>query len=295
MRSYGFAHLILDLNLETSTYYADMSNLMSSDGKVIMPNSIKQPAIFVSHGSPDLVLQHPPAATALQTLATRLTKPHAIIVISAHWTTNSSRITAASQLNTIHDFMGFPAQLYAMQYPAVTSQALLERIQTLFAQNKRTLQLDMQRGLDHGAWIPLMLMYPDADIPVLQISLSHNNFEDCIALGQIIAPLRLENVLILTSGSSVHNLSLLSHQQQTLNWVLEFEEWLRNAVENNHFEQLIESESFPHYFRQAHPTIEHYLPLIVAWSAANLQQAGQRIHHSFTYGNLGMSFFEFND
>jgi len=149
------------------------------------------------------------------------------------------------------------------------------------------------RGLDHGAWIPLHFMYPDARIPVVQVSLPAGSLKDCVELGKALAQLRRDGVLIIGSGGSAHNLRTLNRDGRTDDWVLEFEAWLQETVENNQFDRLVRVREFANNFQQAHPTLEHFSPLVVAWAAAGPDQPGRRIHHSFDYGNLGMSFFEF--
>ena len=137
------------------------------------------------------------------------------------------------------------------------------------------------------------IMYPEAKIPVAQVSLPTQSFKELVSLGTALRSLRNQGVLVIGSGGSVHNLSALRHTHQTDDWAIQFEQWLLEAVEGNHSEQLTTPSQLPANFRQAHPTLEHFAPLIVAWAAGNQNRPGRRIHHSFTYGNLGMSCFEF--
>jgi len=253
------------------------------------------PTVFVSHGAPDILLSQNPAAEAMQQLPAFLPAPRAIVVISAHWIEQPVKITSAAQLDTIHDFGGFPAELYAKRYPASGDARVSARIKQLLTQHAINCELDTRRGLDHGAWIPLMLMYPQADIPVIQVSLPAGSLQDLVALGEALSPLREEGVLIIGSGGSVHNLRALNRSTKTEAWASEFEQWLLTVIEGNQFEQLITPEQFPATIAQAHPTLEHYAPLIVAWAAADRLQRGRRQHHSFSYGNLGMSHFLFGE
>ena len=140
-----------------------------------------------------------------------------------------------------------------------------------------------------------MIMYPEAQIPVSQVSLPTQSFKELVSLGTALRPLRDEGVLVIGSGGSVHNLRALRHNTETNDWAIQFEQWLLETVEGNHFERLITPSEFPGTFHQAHPSLEHYAPLVVAWAAGNQNQAGRRIHHSFTYGNLGMACFEFGN
>ena len=154
-------------------------------------------------------------------------------------------------------------------------------------------ELVAERGLDHGAWVPLHFIYPDARIPVIQVSLPAGSLQDLVELGEALVPLSEEGVLVIGSGGSVHNLRALNPRGPTEAWAVEFEKWLLEAVEQGHFEWLIQEEMHPLNFQYAHPTLEHYAPLVVA--AGGSDRPGRRIHHSFDYGNLGMSFFAFGD
>lgn len=253
------------------------------------------PTLFVSHGAPDILLSQQAAVGVLQELGNRQPKPRAIVIVSAHWIHDPVGITTGERLATIHDFGGFPEELYALQYPAMGDDDLSSDIAQRLQAHGIANEPDGQRGLDHGAWIPLHFMYPKANVPVVQVSLPAGSFQDLVRLGKALAPLRQEDVLIMGSGGTVHNLRALNRDHRTEDWAHEFEAWLREAVEENHFEWLITAEQFHHNFRRAHPTLEHYAPLIVAWAAGGTDQPGRRIHHSFDYGNLGMSFFTFGD
>jgi 4,5-DOPA dioxygenase extradiol len=251
--------------------------------------------LFISHGAPDLVLSQDPAVEAIRGLATQRAKPDAIVMVSAHWIDDPIGITSGKQLATIHDFGGFSDALYQIQYPAMGNEALAQEIQQHLQQNGLEGKLHTKRGLDHGAWVPLKIMYPEADVPVVQVSLPAGRLNDFASLGKALSPLREHNILIIGSGGSVHNLRALAHNGATENWVLEFENWLLETIEGNHFERLITPAEFPQSFQLAHPSIEHYAPLVVAWAAADTQKAGKRVHHSVSYTNLGMSMFEFGE
>lgn len=230
----------------------------------------------------------------LRELGSRMPEPRGIVIISAHWINDPIGITVGEQLTTIHDFGGFPKELYTLQYPAKGDDELSRKIAGALLARDIGNELVRERGLDHGAWIPLHLMYPDAHIPVVQVSLPAESLQDLVELGKALVPFRREGVLIIGSGGSVHNLSAINRDGRTDDWALEFEAWLHETVENNYFNRLIRAKELPNNFRQAHPTLEHYAPLIVAWATAGPDQPGRRIHHSFDYGNLGMSFFEFD-
>lgn len=251
------------------------------------------PSLFISHGAPDMLLSGHPAVDFMSSLAGDLPRARAIVIISAHCSDDPIGITTGERLPTIHDFAGFPDELYAMQYPVMGDDALsIDIAQRLEAQGF-AFKLHGQRGLDHGAWIPLMAMYPNADIPTVQVSLPVGPMQDYARLGAALSPLRREGVLIIGSGGSVHNLSALNIQGKTDVWAVQFEQWLCQAVEGNHLDWLLSPERFPETFSRAHPTLEHYVPLIVAWGAGGSNMPGRRIHHGFSCANLGMSFFEF--
>ena len=252
-----------------------------------------QPTLYLSHGAPDILLRRTEASDFLGGLETLLPQPSGIVVVSAHWIDDPVGITSDERLKTIHDFGGFPRALYEMDYPARGDADLSRRIASLLSAAAIENRLVAGRGLDHGAWVPLRLIYPRARNPVVQVSLPVATLQELAQFGQALAPLRQEGVLIIGSGSSVHNLRAMNREHRSDPWALEFEEWLRQAVEQNHFERLIDSDSFPPIFQQAHPTLEHYAPLVVSWSAAETGRAGTRIHQSFDYGNIGMSMFAF--
>jgi len=251
--------------------------------------------VFISHGAPDIILAPNPVVNAWHNYAQQRPCPDAIIVVSAHWMDEPVGITCGAELSTIYDFGGFAPELYHMKYPAKGDPKLSAKIQDCLQKQGFENQLH-SRGLDHGAWIPLKMMYPDADIPIAQVSLPAGSLQDAARMGAALSTLRKQNILIIGSGGSVHNLSVLSRDNNTpAAWVEEFERWLLQSIEANHFDHLIAPERFAPNFPMAHPTIEHYAPLVVAWAAADTNQAGKRIHHAVTYTNLGMSMYEFGE
>ena len=251
------------------------------------------PSVFLSHGAPDILLSESPAIDAMENLARRFPEPRAIVVVSAHWTDDPVGVTTGGRLSTIHDFGGFPQALYEMEYPAVGNEELSADIVRRLDEMGFEYRMAERRGLDHGAWIPLKIMYPVAQVPVVQVSLPTGSFDELVRLGAALRPLREKGVLVMGSGGSVHNLRALRHSGPADGWVIQFEQWLLEAVEGNRFERLITPSGFPAMFSRAHPSLEHYAPLVVAWAAGDPDQPGRRIHHGFTYGNLGMSCFEF--
>ena len=247
----------------------------------------------MSHGAPDLVISRHPAVSALRDLGRRFPNPRAILVVSAHWISDPVAVTAADRLTTIHDFAGFPAQLYQLTYPAHGDRQLAGEIVDSLRSASICAELEPDRGLDHGAWTPLHLMYPDAEVPVVQVALPAGGFAASVGLGEALAALRQKDILIIGSGGSVHNLRALNRNNATASWARDFEDWLLQSIEGGHLERLIREDSFPPVFRTAHPTIEHFLPLIVAWAAAGSESPGVRLHQGFMYGNVGLSTYQF--
>ena len=204
-------------------------------------------------------------------------------------------ITGPGDLKTIHDFGGFPDALYKERYPARGDADLTDRIGQLLDTAGIAHSTHHSRGLDHGAWVPLKLMYPLADLPVAQVSLPAGDLAACARLGAALAPLRQEGVLVIGSGGSVHNLRALKPGAPPDDWALAFERWLKDAIEGNAFDCLLAVEAHPAEIRLAHPSLEHLAPLLVAWAAGGQDRPGRRFAEGFTYGNLGMSCYAFGD
>lgn len=254
------------------------------------------PSLFVSHGAPDLALSQHPAARFLKELGERLPRPRAILVISAHWERPASTLATSPSPSTIQDFSGWSRTLYAMRYPAPGAPGwLAERVARLLADAGVPLATDASRGLDHGAWVPLLLAYPEAEIPVAQLSLIRNgNAAAHFALGQALAPLRAEGVLVLGSGSVVHNLAALAAEGTPPPvWAHAFDAWLASALAQRDAQALCAFPATPAEARIAHPTPEHLMPLFVAAGAGWNGNAVQRLHDSWSYGSLSMAAYGF--
>jgi 4,5-DOPA dioxygenase extradiol len=254
------------------------------------------PTLFLSHGAPDLVLSESPARDFLSTLASRLERPEAILIVSAHWETAGPAVTASGVNDTIHDFRGFPAALYTMRYPAPGSPALAERVAGLLRHAGLPVTLDTQRGLDHGAWVPLILAYPAADIPAVQLSVQpHLGPAHHLALGRALAPLREDGVLIIGSGSFTHNLSEFFHGRldQEPQWVTAFADWFGQALLENRRDDLLRYRQVAPFAEKNHPAEEHLLPLYVAFGAAGENAHAQRLHHSTDRAVLRLDAYAF--
>jgi len=257
------------------------------------------PALFISHGSPMLALEDSPARRFLQELGKTLPRPKAIIVFSAHWESMSGpAVSLAAHPETIHDFGGFPAPLYAIQYPAPGAPDTAARAAELLEQSGFTVKRSADRGLDHGAWVPLRLMYPDADIPIAQVSVLRGATPaEHERLGRALASLRDEGVLIVGSGSLTHN--LYEFRSNDINapvptWVSDFDAWMMDMLRDNRRDALLDYRAqAPHAVRN-HPTEEHLLPLFVAMGAGGEHAKAARIHASYEYGVLAMDVYSFS-
>jgi 4,5-DOPA dioxygenase extradiol len=254
------------------------------------------PTIFISHGAPDLLLQSGAAPDFLKQLGRTIPKPQAILVISAHWNTRQPTVSMATNPPTIHDFSGFPAELYQMNYPAPGAIDLAQRVVELLTETGMGCEVSLDRGLDHGAWTPLMLAYPEANIPVTQLSIQPNlSTSHHFRLGQALAPLRHEGVLILASGSATHNLRAIDpdYNAAPQPQATKFVEWLTNSIVAGKIEALLEYRQLAPDATHNHPSEEHLLPLFVAIGAAGTNAKGTQLHSSFTYGALSMAAYAF--
>lgn len=256
------------------------------------------PALFVSHGSPMLALEPGrPAHQFLKTAAQNWPRPRAILAVSAHWETAAPALGAVARPETIHDFFGFPPELYRLQYPAPGDPALAAAIRDRLAEAGIAAALDPQRGLDHGAWSPLLLIYPQADIPVLQLSVqSRLAPTHHMQLGVALRSLRDEGVLVFASGSLTHNLRVIDWRDAggVMPWAQEFSDWMHEKLVARDDAALADYRMQAPHAVMAHPTDEHLLPLYVALGAATPGVAAERLHASFALGSLSMESYLFN-
>jgi 4,5-DOPA dioxygenase extradiol len=234
------------------------------------------------------------SGTALRRLAVSLPKPRAILVNSAHWETSGIRISASSNPTTWHDFGGFPRHLYTLQYPAVGDPTVAAQAQRLLADQGLSAMLDLDRPRDHGVWIPLMLMYPEADIPVLQISLPcPTDPQSQIEVGRALQSLRKEGVLLIGSGSITHNLRELDQHGDGIpaaEWAQSFRDWMVTRLQSNDQQMLAHYRKLAPSAVRNHPSEEHLMPLFFALGAGG--EFGL-VHEGFTMGTLGMDIYRF--
>lgn len=250
------------------------------------------PSLFVSHGAPSLIIEECPAREFFISLGKELGPPRGIVAVSAHWNTVEPRVTMHPAPPTIHDFGGFPDELYHLEYPAPGDPVLAKRVMSLLKQEGIAAEMDMGRGYDHGAWSPLMLMYPEARIPVIQLSVQPRlGPEHHLDMGKALKPLRDEGIMVLASGSATHNLRDFfgrALDAKAPPYVQEFMDWLKGAIANGDTDELLHYvERAPHAL-QNHPTPEHFLPLFTAMGAGG---NGRLLHDSYTYGVISMAAF----
>jgi 4,5-DOPA dioxygenase extradiol len=258
------------------------------------------PPLFLSHGAPTLPMTDTPARHFLSRLPRHLPRrPKAILAVSAHWETEKPAVSAMPVNTTIHDFYGFPAALYDLRYDAPGAPALAAEVAGLLQDAGLATGLDDQRGLDHGAWVPLLLAWPDADIPVFQLSLQTDlGPAHHLAIGRALAPMADRDVLIMGSGSFTHDLSEFRTYRHAIDapepdWVRDFAHWFDGALAENRLADLIAYRALaPHAVRN-HPTEEHLLPLFVALGAAGEGARAERLHSSTTHGVLRMDVYRF--
>lgn len=251
--------------------------------------------LFVSHGSPTLLIDDVPARDFLRAIGQTLPRPKAIVAVSAHWETRSPEVSAMNVNQTIHDFGGFPDLLYQMRYDAPGDPALAARIQSLLGAAGLPAALNPQRGLDHGAWVPLKLAWPEADIPVVQVSLqTHLGPAHHYQLGQTLAPLTADGILVLGSGSFTHDLRSVVWRGPNAapGWVTEFADWVTAALAERRIDDLLNYRTLAPHAARNHPTEEHFLPLFVALGAGG--RAATALHRSLTFSVLRMDAFEFS-
>jgi len=247
-----------------------------------------------------MALEPSPAREFLAGLGATLARPDAILMVSAHFDEPVLTLTGSATPPTIHDFGGFPDILYQQQYPAPGAPALACEIAELLDDGGLDVRIDPARGLDHGAWVPLMLLYPAADLPVLQLSIDSRRGPDWhVALGVALAPLRERNVLIIGSGSMTHNLRAFFTERPAINarppeWVTGFADWIDARLIAGDAAAVTDLMARAPDALRNHPTPDHILPLHVAMGAGGKPLHARRLHHSTTYGVLAMDAYAFD-
>lgn len=254
------------------------------------------PLLFVSHGAPMFAIEPGLAGEQLTQVGRDLPEPDAIVIISPHWMTRGEvRITASTAPETIHDFGGFPDALYRLNYPAPGAPSLASDIAQLLEAGGWKARLDARRGLDHGAWVPLLYLAPEARIPVIQVSMPMPmDTRSAYAFGEALQPLRAMNVLLVASGSLTHNLyDFRGSSGDGADYVKAFSAWTAATLQTGESEKLLDYRVQAPFAERAHPTDEHFLPLLIALGAAGRRYQARILEGSITYGVLAMDSYLF--
>ena len=252
------------------------------------------PAVFVSHGAPTMFLEPGPTHEFLAGLGGELGRPRAIVCVSAHWEAGGATVSQAARPSTVHDFSGFPEALDRVAYPAPGDPSLAARVIELVRAAGLPARGDPSRGLDHGAWVPIGLMYPNADVPVVQLSVQTRlGARHHLELGRALTPLRSEGVLVLGSGGATHNLREYfggPADAAVPPYVAAFESWLCDGVASGAEAALVDYLAQGPEALRNHPTQEHFLPLFVPLGAA-ASPRGRILHRAFDHGVLSLAAF----
>ena len=263
-----------------------------------MSTEPRQPALFVPHGAPTFALRPGAAGAALARHAAQVPRPRAIVVVSAHWETAIPTVGTAPRFDTIHDFSGFPRDLYALRYPATGCPEAAQEVAAALVDAGLPVAVDPARGLDHGAWVPLRLMFPDADVPVVPLSVqSHAGPAHALRVGRALAGLGERGCLLVASGNLTHNLrdyfTAAQDGGRTPDYVREFADWVRDRLAARDLDALVGYRSAAWWGLRAHPTEEHLLPLFVGLGAAGADFQAERIHSGIDDYVLAMDAYAF--
>jgi 4,5-DOPA dioxygenase extradiol len=256
------------------------------------------PSLYISHGSPMTALHPGRVGERLAEMAASLPRPKAIVIATAHWLARQPSVGGAAQPETVYDFYGFPRELYEIHYPAPGAPELTTQVAQLLDQAGLTAAIDPHHGLDHGAWVPLRLLYPHADIPVVPLSIQpHLGPVHHYAIGRALAPLRERGVLVIGSGSITHNLHDLRagfSESNEAPYVRPFIGWIEQKIQAGDVDALLDYRRQAPFAERAHPTDEHLLPLYVALGAAGEHFDGRRIDAGIDLGFLAMDSYRFD-
>lgn len=255
-----------------------------------MTTPTKVPVLFISHGAPTFAIEPGLLGPLLQTLGRQLPNLKAVLVVSPHWQTKDVMVMSTARPETVHDFGGFPSRLYALQYPAAGEPELASEAARLLRAADFATELDEGRGLDHGAWVPLMHLLPQAKVPVFQVSMPLGlTTRQAVKLGQALASLRDQGVLIVASGSMTHNLhDYRQSGAQPAPYAQEFTTWVRTAVLAKGMNQLLDYRAEAPHAQRAHPSEEHFLPLLVAMGATTAADQVSVLDGKISNGALSM-------
>ena len=264
---------------------SDLTKLSQS-----MESTGSMPVLFVGHGSPMNAIEHNEFTDGWRAMAESMPKPKAILCISAHWETHGTLVTSMAKPKTIHDFGGFPQKLYEVQYPAPGSPDLAKEVQGMVT--GVSVKPDDKWGMDHGAWSVIMQMYPDASVPVIQMSLDYGlNPQQQYDLAKELAPLRNRGILIIGSGNLVHNLRAIdwSGKIQGFDWAIEANDTFKKLISGNEHRQLINYQQLGSAVGLAIPTPEHYLPLLYVLGLKDEKESVTFFNDKLVMGSLSMN------
>lgn len=258
----------------------------------------RPPSVFVPHGSPMILLEDCPARRFLGEYAAETERPSAILMISAHWETPGVEVGSAERPETIHDFYGFPEPMYRVRYGAAGAPDVARSAAEMLRAGGLETLVEPQRGLDHGGWVPLMFMYPQADVPVAQVSIqTHLGPRHHLEVGRALAPLRDDGVMIVCSGNLTHGLREMNRDgvnDPPHPWVAAFSQWIFDAVTGGRVDDVVNYRALAPDAERNHPTEDHFLPLLVALGAGGPEAVPKRIHASTTYRTLSMDAYAFH-
>lgn len=261
-----------------------------------MPTGARMPAWFLAHGSPLLAVEQDDFTAALRREAAALPRPRAIVVVSAHWEFRGSvRVTSADRPPLIYDFSGFPPELYDVRYPCPGDPTLAAEIVTMLLDAGVTAAADPRRGIDHGAWVPLVHAFPKADIPVVEVALPvPRSPDDVVRMGKALAPLRGRGILLIGSGGLVHNLRRVRFEDKAApveEWAKKFDEWVRDRIRALDIPGLAAYGARAPHADLAVPTTEHFDPALFVLGAGAAGDRVRDLFEGFHYGNLSMRSF----
>ncbi len=255
------------------------------------------PSLFIAHGAPLLAVQDNEYTRFLSQLGKTLPRPRAVVILSAHWVHGTQQVSDVKRYETIYDFGGFPEELYRIQYPAQGDLETSREVEALLTANGIAYDVETKRGLDHGAWVVLRLLYPEADVPVVAMSVNPRlSPQEQYHIGTALSALRNQDVLVIGSGGTVHNLRALQwNADKADDWALSFDEWLQVHLNDWDLDALFDYEDRAPNAHLAVPLLgnEHFIPIFYAMGAANDQRRSKLLHRSYQYGNLSQSVWQF--
>lgn len=252
-----------------------------------------QNALFIGHGSPMNAVANNPYTQSLKRYAASIQKPDAIVVVSAHWQTEGTYITAASHPAQIYDFYGFPEELYRVAYTPAGKPELAKRMA-----DELGIALDPVRGIDHAGWAVVKHLYPHADVPLLEISLDvGKTLSEHFKLGDMLRRYRQENILLIGSGNIIHNLRLSTFDENTppFAWAVEMDQWFKEQIEMLDYDKLMDYQSYLPAHKKGIPTNEHYLPLLYTLGMVGPADHLHVLHESMQNGSISMRSYIVSD